>query len=245
MVTDLSALMLPALPAMLRTAGAAAMAPAFTVIPMRLRVALAAGAAWIALPLGAHGEVPSGPWWMWAPLELMAGLCIGGMAAAAVEALRCMGRVAGEQMGLGLGEAYDPSHASEANAAESMMGWAGAAAFVAVGGIESVVLAASHAAPRDGQAWMLSARGMAQTLDAAMSVGLRVCLPVLAVTLAGAAIGGAVVRAAPRTVTLAGGFGVRAAMGLGMLVSAAGTAWAMQSELVQGVMRTLPGGNIW
>lgn len=133
MGADLTALVLPALPAMLRTAGAAAMAPAFTVIPMRMRLALAAGAGWIALPLGVQGEAPSGAWWMWAPLELMAGLCIGGMAAAAVEALRCMGRVAGEQMGLGLGEAYDPSHAPESNAAESLMGWAGTAAFVAVG----------------------------------------------------------------------------------------------------------------
>jgi len=175
----------------------------------------------------------------------MAGLCIGGIAAAAVEALRCMGRLAGEQMGLALASSYDPAIAGETQVTESLLAWSATAVFVAVGGIESVVLAATRGGSRDGAAWLASADGIARTLDAAMRVGVRVCLPVLAVTLAGAVIGGVVIRAAPRTVTLAGGFGIRAAMGVGMLIASVATAWAMQSDLLRHAMAKIPGGDIW
>lgn len=241
----LSSLVLPAVPAMLRVGGAALLAPAFTSIPGRVRAGLAVAAACLALPLGVGGAMPEGPWWGWAPAELMAGLCIGGVAAASVEAMRLLGRLAGEQMGLGLGEAYEPSQSSEANAVESLTAWAGTAAFVSVGGVEGVVLSASKPLAVTGDSWMLSATGIARTLDAAMQVGLRVCLPVLAVTLAGAVVGGVVVRAAPRTLTLACGFGARSAAALGTLVAAAGTAWAVQSDLVRTALRSMPGGSGW
>jgi flagellar biosynthesis protein FliR len=170
----------------------------------------------------------------------MAGLCIGGIAAASAQALRWTGRVAGEQMGLALGGVAAPGDDSgEANAVESVMGWCAAATFVAVGGIEAVVLAAARSRAGVTGAWMASVRGWSGTLDAAMQVGLRACLPVLAVTLAGTAIGGVIMRAAPRAVTLAGGFGARAAMGLGMLAAGAGTAWALQTELVRGAIARL------
>ena len=82
-------------------------------------------------------------------------------------------------------------------------------------------------------------------MDAALQVGLRACLPVLAVTLAGTLIGGVVIRAAPRVVTLAGGFGVRAAMGLGMLTASAGAAWALQQELLRDTLGRLATGGAW
>ena len=68
----------PGLPAALRAAGAASVAPAFTAMPAALRVGLALGAGCIAWPLGARLPLPEGAWWMWAPIELLAGVCIGG-----------------------------------------------------------------------------------------------------------------------------------------------------------------------
>lgn len=235
----------PGLPAMLRAAGAALMAPSFTAMPVTLRVGLAAGAALIALPLGAGAAAPTGAWWSWAPAELLAGVCIGGAAAAAVEALRLAGRLAGEQMGLALGETYLPATGPvEGNAVEGALGWAAAASFVAVGGVEGVVIAAVRSVPQDGAPWIASGDGIARTLDAAMSVGLRVCLPVLAVTLAGAAIGGVVVRAAPRVMALAGGFGARAAVALGMLAASAGVGWGMQGSFTRAVLDRLVTGGV-
>lgn len=237
--------LLPGLPAMLRAAGAAALAPAFTGMPTGLRAAIALGAACVAWPLGAGGAVPEGAWWQWAPMELLAGVCIGAIAAASVEALRLAGRIAGEQMGLGFGQSYLPASDGEAiGAAENAMGWAGAAAFVAVGGIEGVVIAAARSVPGDGRAWLASGEGIAGTLDAAMQVGLRVCLPLLAVTLAGAGIAGVMVRVAPRLMTVGGGFGVRAAMGLGMLAASAAAAWGLQGTFVRSMLDRLSTGAI-
>lgn len=236
--------LVPGLPAMLRAAGAAAMAPAFTAMPTSLRVALAVGAAWIAWPLGAGLPSPEGAWWSWAPMELLAGVCIGGVAAAGVEALRLAGRVVGEQMGLAIGQTYSPAGEVEGHATEAVFGWAAAASFVAVGGVEGVVLAAVRSVPGDGRAWLASADGVARTLDAAARVGLRVCLPVLAVTLAGAAIGGVVVRAAPRMVAIGGGFGARAAMGLGMLAASAAAAWGLQGTFARSLLDRLAEGGV-
>lgn len=242
-VSSLLPALLPGLPAMLRAAGAVALAPAFTAMPGSMRVMLAVGAAGIACPLGAGMPMPEGPWWTWAPLELLAGACIGGVAAAAVEALRLAGRLAGEQMGFALGETYAATGPTEANAAESALGWSAVAAFVAVGGVEGVVLAAVRSVPGDGRSWVASSESFARTLDAAMSVGLRVCLPVLAVTLAGAAIGGVVVRAAPRMVALGGGFGARAAVGLGTLAVSAAAAWGLQSSFARSLLDRLSIGG--
>ncbi len=245
MVAPSIELLVPALPAVLRVSGAVLTAPAFTMMPMSLRLVLAGAAGCIAIPLGADAPMPEGPWWMWAPLEWMAGCVIGLIAAAATEALRLMGRLAGEQMGLAMADSYGPARMDESNAAENLMGWAAAVIFVSIGGVESVALAAARSQPNDGSMWVSSADGVARAIDAAMHVGVRVCLPVLAISLAGAALGGVVVRAAPQTMTLAGGFGARAAMGLGMMTAAIGTAWTAQSDLVQNLMQRIPGGNIW
>lgn len=232
------------LPVMLRAGAAALLAPGFSEMPAGLRVALAAAAALIALPLGADAGLPQGSWLAWAPAELMAGACIGGVAAASALGLRWAGRVAGEQMGLSIGASSVPGDdAAEANAVEAVMGWCAAASFVAVGGIDAVVLAAARSREVGAGEWIGSARGIASTLDAAMQVGVRASLPVLAVTLAGTAIGGVIMRAAPRAVTLAGGFGARAAMGFGMLAASAGTAWALQSELVRDTIGRLMEGR--
>jgi flagellar biosynthesis protein FliR len=112
---------------------------------------------------------------------------------------------------------------------------------VAVGGIETVVTTAARG--RDGHsAWGLGAEGIALALDASSQLALRVSLPVLALTMAGAAIGGVIVRSAPGVMTLAGGFGVRAATGLGMLAATTVGVWAAQTELLRGVLARLAGG---
>jgi flagellar biosynthesis protein FliR len=235
-------LLLPGLPAMLRAASAAAIVPAFTGMPASIRAGLAVAAAVVAWPLGVQSVPPEGSIWMWAPQEVLAGGLVGATAAAAAAALRLAGRVIGEQMGLGLGEIAQPDGAlDEGNAAESTLGWCAAACFVSVGGVEGVVLAAAR--PRAGSAaWGLGAEGIAQALDAATQLALRVSLPVVALTFAGMAIGGVLVRAAPGVVTLAGGFGVRAAMGLGMLSATAAGVWVAQSGLVRDVLARLGGG---
>lgn len=234
--------LLPGLPAMLRAASAAMIVPAFTGMPGSIRAGLAIAAAAIAWPLGAQAAAPEGSVWSWAPQEVLAGSLVGATAAAAAGALRLAGRLIGEQMGLGVGQiAGAETHDVEGNAAESAMGWCAAACFVGVGGIESVVTAAAR--PRgDSGAWGIGAEGIAQALDAATQLAVRVSLPVVALTFAGMAIGGVLVRAAPGVVTLAGGFGVRAAMGLGMLSATAAGIWVAQSGLVREVLQRLGGG---
>ena len=65
----------------------------------------------------------------------------------------------------------------------------------------------------------------------------------LAVTLAGTVVGGAVIRASPRLVTLGGGFGVRAATGLGMLAASMATSWVVQQDLVRRSLAWLDQGG--
>lgn len=217
------------------------MAPAFTRMPVAMRFMLALSAAWIAVPLGAAAAAPASPWWRWAPQELLAGTTLGGLAAISVEALRLAARVAAEQMGMSMGEHADPAGEVDGGPLQAMMGWAAAIGFVSVGGIDAVVLAAVRVGP--AEAWLSSPERLGGALDAAFEVGLRACMPVLAITLTGTVIGGAVVRAAPRLVTLGGGFGARAAMGMGMLAASMATAWAGQQDLVQRSMDWLaPGG---
>ena len=235
--------LLPAVPCMLRAAGAAWMAPAFTLMLLSLRLALGVASAWIAMPLAEGAAAPVSPWWQWAPIELLAGVCIGGVAAVSVEALRLAGRVASEQMGLSMGEHPDPAGEVDGGPVQAMMGWAAAIAFVSVGGIDAVVLAAARS--EAGEACLRSPERMTSLLDAAFEVGLRACLPVLAVAVAGTCIGGAVVRAAPRLVTLVGGFGVRAAAGLGMLAASVATAWAVQQDLVRRSLDLITPGGAW
>jgi len=236
------AALVPGLPAMLRAAGAAMLVPAFTGIGTFMRAGLAVAAAAIAWPMGARASAPEGSAWIWAPQELAAGLMVGAVAAGAAGALRLAGRLAGEQMGLGMGEAVMPDQRDgEGNAAESMLGWCSAACFVAVGGIEGVVISAARPSG-EAAAWGLGPTGIATVLDAATSVALRVSLPMMALGCAGVAIGGVLTRAAPGVITLVGGFGVRAAAGLGMLAATATGLWAVQSELVRGVLARLGGG---
>jgi flagellar biosynthesis protein FliR len=233
--------LLPALPAMLRAGGAAWIAPVFTSMSMPFRILLALWAAWIAMPLGLPAEAPASPWWRWAPLELLAGVCLGGVAAISVEALRLTGRVAAEQMGMTMGDQAEPSQEAEAGPVQAMMAWAAVIAFVSVGGVDAVVMGAVRAG--SAEAWLASPDRLGGALDAAFNVGLRACMPVLAITLAGTVIGGAMVRAAPRMVTLGGGFGIRAAAGLGMLAASMATAWAIQQDLVRRSMDWLALGG--
>jgi flagellar biosynthesis protein FliR len=237
-----TAMLLPGLPAMLRAAGAALLVPAFTGMPGSLRAGLVLIAAVIAWPMGAGTPLPAESPWLWAPKELVAGAMVGAAAAAAAGGLRLAGRLIGEQMGLGLGDVAQPEGSEpEGNAAEAALGWCSAACFVAVGGIETVVTTAARG--RDGHsAWGLGAEGIALALDASSQLALRVSLPVLALTMAGAAIGGVIVRSAPGVMTLAGGFGVRAATGLGMLAATTVGVWAAQTELLRGVLARLAGG---
>jgi flagellar biosynthesis protein FliR len=228
------------LPGVLRAAGAAALVPAFTGMPTWVRAALVVVSAAVAWPMSAGAQAPEGSPWIWGPRELGMGLLIGGVAAASTGALRWGGRIIGEQMGLGVGDAgLAEGGDAGANPVEEALGWCSAACFVAVGGIESTVIAAVGSG---GLASADAARAMASTLDAAMQVALRVSVPVLALTLAGAAVGGAVARASPGLVTLAGGFGVRAAMGLGMLAATAAGLWVAQASLVRDALGRLGGG---
>jgi flagellar biosynthesis protein FliR len=242
--SSMAAMLLPGLPAMLRAAGAAALVPAFTGMPGLARAGLVLAAAAIAWPLGAGMALPEGSVWSWAPAELAAGGVIGATAAAAAGALRLAGRLIGEQMGMGLGAHATPDALpEESNAAEAALGWCSAICFVSVGGVEGVVLAAARSrAATDG--WALGADGIAASLDAASGVALRVSLPVLALTLAGTAVGGVLARAAPGVMTLASGFGYRVASGLGMLCATAVALWAAQATLVREMLARLPGGGL-
>lgn len=230
-------------PAMLRAAAAAWMATACTPIAgwMRLMLALAAG--WIAAPLAIDRPVTGLAWWHWVPTEALAGLCIGGIAAISVEALRLAGRVVSEQMGMSMAAPADSSELESGGPVESLMAWSATLAFVSVGGLDAVVLASVRSGA--AEAGPSLAGRAASVLDAAFEVGTRACLPVLAISLAGTVIGGVVIRAAPRMVSLGSGFGARAAVGMGMLAASAGGAWMAQQDLFRRSLGLLGPGGAW
>jgi flagellar biosynthetic protein FliR len=225
-------------------------------LPVRFRVAVAAVIAIAAMPAAGTAALPASalaePWRMLpaATLEFAFGAALGVVALLPVAAFRAAGALAGVQMGLGFGGVYDAdSGDAEGDAASQLMAAAGVALFAWCGGLDAVALAAMRTfehAPVG--AW--SAEGAVPAVTgaalAASELAFRVALPVTALLVAEALVGGFVARSVPGMSPLAFGFPVRVLVGLAGLVAGAA---AMQSSMQGAVasmldrMRMVAGGS--
>jgi flagellar biosynthetic protein FliR len=195
----------------------------------------AAGTA--ALPASALAE----PWRMLpaAALEFAFGAALGVVALLPVAAFRAAGALAGVQMGLGFGSVYDADAGDgEGDAASQLMAAAGVALFAWCGGLDAVALATMRTfehAPVG--AWSVAGAVPAVTgaALAASELAFRVALPVTALLVAEALVGGFVARSVPGMSPLAFGFPVRVLVGLAGLLAGA---VAMQSSM-QGAVASL------
>ncbi len=228
-----------------RAVGAAMCAPAFTMIPWRFRLVLAAGAGWAAAPIAAGDSMITTISVPHIAVEISIGALIGLLAAIAVEALRVCGRVIGEQMGLSLAQAYDPAIDGEANAAEMLFTWSAITIFVAVGGIQTIAMtAAASVRTLPPESWAQSglADMVASLLDAAMVVGLKACLPVVGVLAAVTAVAALVARIVPGFSTFSAGFGPRAAVGMAAALATCGVIWASENAFIQNSLAQIANG---
>jgi flagellar biosynthetic protein FliR len=185
-----------------------------------------------------------------AALEFAFGAALGVVALLPVAAFRAAGALAGVQMGLGFGGVYDADAGdAEGDAASQLLAAAGVALFAWCGGLDAVALAAMRTfehAPIG--AW--SAEGAVPAVTgaalAASELAFRVALPVTALLVAEALVGGFVARSVPGMSPLAFGFPVRVLVGLAGLVAGAA---AMQSSMQGAVasmldrMRMVAGGS--
>ena len=219
-----------------RAVGAAMCAPAFTMIPLRFRIAFAAAAGWAAAPIAAGDSMITTISLPQVVIEISIGAFIGLLAAISVEALRVCGRVIGEQMGLSLAQTYDPAIDGEANAAEMLFTWSAITIFVAVGGIQTIAITAAASVrtlPPGTFAQSDFANSVALLLDAAMVVGFKACLPVVGVHAAVTAVAALVVRIVPGFSTFSAGFGSRAAVGIAAALATCGVIWTSENVFIQ------------
>jgi flagellar biosynthesis protein FliR len=223
-----------------RAAGAAFFAPAFTSIPWRMRLAFAVAAGWVAAPVAAGDRSLADISIAWVAMEAATGAVIGLLAAIAVEALRVAGHLIGQQMGWSIAPTYDPAVEGEANAAESLLSWSAVAIFVAIGGVQSIVLVAAASVRTLAPGGFLRAEVAASApplLDAAMRVGLTACLPVAALLGAVSGVAALVVRVAPGVSTFAAGFGPRAVLGLAATAATCAVSWSGESAFLRDALQ--------
>jgi flagellar biosynthetic protein FliR len=174
-----------------------------------------------------------------AALEFAFGAALGVVALLPVAAFRAAGALAGVQMGLGFGSVYDADAGDgEGDAASQLMAAAGVALFAWCGGLDAVALATMRTfehAPVG--AWSVAGAVPAVTgaALAASELAFRVALPVTALLVAEALVGGFVARSVPGMSPLAFGFPVRVLVGLAGLLAGA---VAMQSSM-QGAVASL------
>jgi flagellar biosynthetic protein FliR len=226
--------------ACVRVAGLATFAPMLAggALPVRMRLAVAAAIAVAAMPAAGAAGVPAAalgePWRLLpaAVLEFALGAALGVVALLPVAAFRSAGALAGVQMGLGFGGVYDAEAGdAEGDAASRLLAAAGVALFAWCGGLDAVALAAMRTfdhAPAG--AWSAAGAVPAATgaALAACELAFRVALPVTALLVAEALVGGFVARSVPGMSPLAFGFPVRVIVGLAGLLAGA---VAMQSSM--------------
>jgi flagellar biosynthetic protein FliR len=157
-----------------------------------------------------------------------------------VAAFRAAGALAGVQMGLGFGSVYDADAGDgEGDAASQLMAAAGVALFAWCGGLDAVALATMRTfehAPVG--AWSVAGAVPAVTgaALAASELAFRVALPVTALLVAEALVGGFVARSVPGMSPLAFGFPVRFAVALLALLAGAAAMQSAMNGAVAGIL---------
>jgi len=215
-----------------RIGGIVIFAPVFSsaAVPLRVRVLLTivCGAAAYPTVISA-GAMPEGlklDLLTLGPLvaaEVFIGLAIGWIAMVPLSALQAGGTIAGQQMGLGFAQVYNPAFDTESDVVSELFFLLALAGYVAVGGIEQSVAALLGSfrhlplAAFDTDLGLIPiATGLMQS---ALEVGLRVAAPLLAIVLLESIAMGFMGKTIPQLNLFSLGFPLRILLGLGVLIT--------------------------
>lgn len=153
--------------------------------------------------------------------ELAIGAVIGLLASIPLLAVETAGQIMSRQMGFGLAEAYNPTLDTNLDTFGSMLFNMGLAAFVGMGGLESLfgaVLSTYGRLPPGGFALGGAPLGVyLHVLSSGMELAMRVSAPVVGIIVLMLIGLGAVTRAMPQVNVMTVGFTMKILMGIGVL----------------------------
>lgn len=153
--------------------------------------------------------------------ETLVGFCIGTMAAMPLFALEGAGVIAGHQMGLSLARVYNPQLDTESDMVGQLLFFAAFAAYLAMGGMESLFDATAqsfHRIPLGGiGAADVPLDAIVGMLTSGLELALRVAAPVTGVILLLAITLGALSKTMPQINIMTVGFAIKVLAGVLML----------------------------
>ncbi len=248
----LSQVLLPMVLVLCRIGGIALFGPLLgsSAIPMRIRALLSVALAGATAPIVlGRFEVPvPSSVWMLLPLvgaEIAIGAVIGLMAAIPLAAAQMGGLLCGQQLGLGFGRFYLPAMDDEGDSMEQMYFLLALVLFVAVGGVEQMVLAAAESyrwlAPGGFGTSVAADAGtmVLGLLGGAFELSLRVAAPVLAIVAIESVALGFVGRTVPAINVLSVGFPLRILVGVAVLALGVGAVGMAMEGFVQESLDTI------
>lgn len=229
-VEPLVAQAVPWLLVVARVAGLFVFAPmlASVTLPMRARALIAAAMGLAAAPMViGSGWVDVRPDFVSLPFlllsELMIGLTMGLIAVVPLLALDLAGVLMGHQMGLNLARVYNPETDAEVDAIGQLLFFVGFAAFVAVGGLESLflsLLATFDRVPLGGfGVGMLPLDMLIGVLGSGLEFAVRVAAPVWGVVGAVLVVMGLLGKFVPQISTMTVGFMLKIIVGILVLAA--------------------------
>jgi flagellar biosynthetic protein FliR len=229
-VEPLVALAVPWLLVIARVAGLFVFAPmlASVALPMRVRALLAAAIGLAAAPMvigsgwvDVRPDFVALPWLLVS--ELMIGLTMGLIAVVPLLALDLAGVLMGHQMGLNLARVYNPEADAEVDALGQLLFFVGFAAFVAVGGLDSLflaLLATFERVPLGGfGVEMLPLEMLVGVLGSGIELAVRVAAPVWGVVGAVLVVMGLLGKFVPQISTMTVGFMLKILVGIFVLAA--------------------------
>ena len=179
-------------------------------------------------------------------MEVSVGLMIGFVAMIPLFAMQTSGLVMGQQMGLGFARFYNPASDSEADVLEQLLFYLALATFLAMGGLEAMVLSLvrSFEYVQVGQMFFGSGaiRLLTGLLLSAMEIGLRIAAPLLALIFLETVAMGFVAKTVPQLNILSLGFPLRIIMGIATIL--AGLV-VIESVMITGIERILDSLFTW
>jgi flagellar biosynthetic protein FliR len=201
-----------------------------SIVPGRLKVLLAFVIGAAAYPvLASQHEFGAGlalNLWTLGPLvalEVLIGVAIGFLASLPLTAMQAGGVIIGQQMGLGFAQLYNPAIDDESDVVAQVLYFLALAAFLAIGGLDSVVLALLHTFERVPAGAAGGALGIelvtlsAGLLISALELGMRVAAPLMCIVFLETVALGFLSKTVPQLNVLSLGFPIRILVGLVIL----------------------------
>lgn len=236
-ISELLAHLPGALLVVFRISGLMIFGPIFgsSMVPPRIKIGLAVVLGLAVYPLVGI-DAAGGPradlhlnLWTLAPvaaMELMIGLIIGFVASLPLAAVQIGGVVMGQQMGLGFARFYNPAIDDDADVLGQILFFMVLAAFLMIGGHESMVLALLHTfqhIPVPAVASFAPDAGLVSflvgLLASATELALRVAAPLLALIFLETLAMGFIAKTVPQVNILTLGFPLRIICGLGIVIA--------------------------